>query len=120
MPNYKLKNNGVDCGQLIVSNAGGSPSWSYQAPGGSSNTISPQPTYTGSNAMNPSVGDTLTLPTTFSTSVNNGNQDYPGTATYAAATTGPNGKKAGFYRQASKGPGGSVGDWDAVDDGSGK
>ena len=122
MPNYKLKNNGLDCGQLIVSNSGGSPSWGYQAPGGSSTTMNPQPTYTsnnsGSSAMNPSPGDTLVLPSTFSTSVNSGTQTYQGTATYRAATTGPNGTSAGYYH--TGGPGGAVGDWDAVDTGDGR
>ena len=120
MPNYKLKNDGLDCGNLTVTNASGSPTWNYQAPGGSSSAMNPQPTYTsntaGSTAMNPSPNDTLVMPSTFSTSVNSGTQSYPGTATYAAAVTGPNPKKAGYYK--SVGITAAAGDWDASDPGT--
>ena len=118
MPTYKLQNNGTDLGHIGVTNAGGTPTWTYNAKGDSGPpvTMSPQPVFTSSNGtstvMNPAPGDTLNL----GTFQGNGTQSFPGNGTYANAV--PNGNKAGYYHTASLT--GVPGDWDASDSGSGK
>jgi hypothetical protein len=119
MPNYNLVNNGTACGKLIITGGANNAVVNYNPPGGGGNTSVPTAVYNpagGGTASSPNPGDTLTLGT-FTTAVGGTTQNYPGTATFQNAQ---NGNPKGYYHLASRGPGGSVGDWDAADDGGNK
>jgi hypothetical protein len=123
MPSYILAHGtsttSVGCGNLVVSNAGGSTTVTSNPPGNApSVNITSDVTFTpkaggGGTLMNPVAGDMLNLGS-YQVTVNGTSYSFSNNATYRAAGGGQMG---GFYTQ----PGitGGQGDWDAAD-GSGK
>jgi hypothetical protein len=125
MPSYDLQGGNTDgtktdCGNVVVSMSGGSPTIGYRPQG---NTGTPTPiagaTYTsnpngnGGTATSPKAGDQLFL-NNYSVTIGTTTYNFPGTGTFQDRN-GSNPK--GYYHSASLT--GQVGDWDCADDGSG-
>jgi hypothetical protein len=123
MPSYDLQHatatgGTTDCGNIVVSNTGGSPSINYRAQGqtGNGTTIN-SAVYTakaGGNGtvMNPAAGDTLNLGG-FQATGNDGTlYTFSTTATYRDPGNGSGG---GYFT--APGLTGAIDDWDAADQG---
>jgi hypothetical protein len=120
MPSYDLQHatstgGSTDCGNVVVSNAGGSPSINYLAQGGSGNgnpittAVYTAKTGGGGTVMNPVPGDTLNLGG-FQATGNDGNSyTFSTTATFRAAAAGSRG---GYFT--APGLTGAIDDWDAA------
>ena len=121
MPSYDLQHataggGTTDCGNVLVSMAGGSPSIKYLAQGQSGNgTTINGATYSntgGGTAMQPQPGDTLNLNGFQATGADGNSYTFNNAATYRAPG---NGQGGGYFTL----PGitGGIDDWDAADPG---
>ena len=112
---YKTATGTVDCGNVIVSMAGGSVSINYLAQGQSGNGVAiPNATYTaagGGTATSPDPGDILNL-AGYQVSVGGTQYQFSGNGVYQNAQGV---QPKGYYHSA--GIGGGAGDWDASDSG---
>jgi len=123
MPSYDLQHatasgGTTDCGNLVVSMSGGSPSFNYRSQGQSGNgtkintaVYSAKPGG-GGTAMNPAAGDTLNLGGFQAT----GNDGLLYTFSLTATYQEPGGGSGGGYFT-SPGLTGAIDDWDASDTG---
>lgn len=119
MPSYDLQHatasgGTTDCGNVVVSNAGGSPSINYRAQGAIGNgTPISTAVYTpkaGGNGtvMNPVAGDTLNLGGFQATGDDGNSYTFNNAATYRAPGNGP----GGYFT--APGVTGAIDDWDAA------
>jgi len=126
MPSYDLQGGNADgtktdCGNIIVSMAGGNPNIAYRAQGQSGNgTTIPGATYTsnpngnGGTATNPNPGDILFL-NNYSVTIGTTTYNFQGNAIFQDRDGST---PKGYYRAVSLTA--QVGDWDCADDGSGE
>ena len=118
MPRYDLQyetdNGKVDCGNVIVSMAGGSVSINYLAQGKGGNGVAiPNATYTdagGGTATDPKPGDMLNL-AGYEVTVGATQYQFKGKGVFQDARGS---EKKGYYH---RGPSDDQGDWDASDGG---
>jgi hypothetical protein len=121
MPSYDLQHatatgGTTDCGNVVVSMAGGSPSIRYLAQGQSGNgqTINGA-TYNnagGGTALNPRAGDTLNLNGFQATGADGNSYTFSNPAVYRDPG---NGSSGGYFT--APGATGAIDDWDAADQG---
>ena len=127
MPSFKLKhgsaNGNVDCGSVVISQAGNQTTVMGNPPGGGQpQDITSQTTYAakaGGNGtiMNPAPGDTINFG---SYTVSIGPPPSPtsyGFGSNATYRAGSPGKKAGYFTSDTLSPTGGLNDWEAEDPG---
>ena len=122
MPSYDLQHGSAygntDCGNLVISNAGGSTTVTNIPQGGGPGINVSTWTYTakaggGGTIMNPVPGDMLNLGS-YTVTIGTNTFSFSSNATYRAAVPGTPG---GYFT--APGITAGLGDWDAADGGSG-